>query len=220
MLLPIRRTARRLLNTLRLRRHRKALYATVGDQPADYRDYLEAQLKRTLDKMDAPPQGRTQIMVDAVARFADLPRSRVLCVGCRNTAELDYFLARGAQSVTGIDLYSSDPRIQVMDMHQMTFPADQFDVLYTVHALEHAQDPAKVAGEIARVVRPQGIVAVEVPVRYPTGGADLIDFENLDKLHALFAPYASGVLWGEELPTGAPANRSGTPIIRTIFRLR
>lgn len=219
MLLPIRRTARRLLNTLRLQRHRKTLYATVGDQPPGYRDYLETQLKRTLDKMDAPLQGRTQIMVDAVARFADLSQSRVLCVGCRNSAELDYFLARGAQSVTGIDLYSSDPRIQVMDMHRMTFPADQFDVLYTVHALEHAHDPAKVAGEIARVVRPQGIVAIEVPVRYSTGGADLIDFGDLASLHALFAPYTEQVLWGEELAGDAPANSSGTPIIRTILRL-
>jgi 2-polyprenyl-3-methyl-5-hydroxy-6-metoxy-1,4-benzoquinol methylase len=223
MLLPIRRTVRtfgrRLLNSLRLQRHRKALYARMGDQPAGYRDYLELQLRRTLDKMDAPLQERTQVMVDAVARCADLPRSRVLCVGCRNHAELDYFLARGAQSVTGIDLYSRDPRIQVMDMHQMSFAAGEFDLLYTVHALEHAHNPAQVASEIARVVRPQGLVAIEVPVRYQTGGADLVDFADLPTLHALFAPYLDQVLWSADLAGDAPGNSAGTPVIRTIFRL-
>lgn len=220
MLLPIRRTARRLIDALRLQRYRQTLYTTVGDQPADYRAYLDTQLKRTLGKVDAPLQLRTQIMVDSVARFADLPRSRVLCVGCRNTAELDYFLARGAQSVTGIDLYSPDPRIQVMDMHRMTFPDHHFDVLYSVHALEHAHDPAQVAREIVRVVRPQGVVAIEVPVQYEPGGADLVDFKDLDTLHALFAPHLDQVLWSESLAAGEPGNRSGTPIIRTIFRLR
>lgn len=219
MLLPIRRTARRLLDSLRLQRHRKTLYATVGDQPDDYRAYLEEQLKRTLDKMDSPLQLRTQIMVDAVARAADLTQSRVLCVGCRNSAELDYFTGRGALSVTGIDLYSTDPRIQVMDMHHMTFPDHQFDVLYTVHALEHAQNPAQVASEIGRVVRPQGIVAIEVPVHYAVSGADLVDFENLEALHRLFAPYIDQVLWSEALSIDAPANGSGTPIIRTLLRL-
>ncbi len=220
MLLPIRRTARRLIDALRLQRHRRALYTRVGNHSADYRAYLETQLKRTLSKVDAPLQTRTQIMVDSVARFADLPHSRVLCIGCRNTAELDYFLACGAQSVTGIDLYSTDPRIQVMDMHRMTFPDDGFDVLYSVHAFEHAHDPAQVACEIVRVVRPQGVVAIEVPVQYEPGGADLVYFKDLDTLHALFAPHLDQVLWSESLAAGEPGNSSGTAIIRTIFRLR
>ncbi len=220
MLLPIRRAAHRLLHSLRLRRHRQTLFTTVGNQPAGYRDYLEGQLHRTLGKMDAPLQERTKIMVDAAARFANLPQSRVLCVGCRNTAELDYFLARGAQTVTGIDLYSIDPRIQVMDMHHMTFPDHHFDLIYSVHSLEHAQDPAQVAREFARVLRPQGLVAIEVPVRYTTGGADLVDFGNLETLHALFAPYLDQALWSEDLGEDAPANGSGTPIIRTLLRLR
>lgn len=220
MFLPIRRTARRLLDSLRLQRHRKTLYATVGNQPDDYRTYLEAQLKRTLVKQDNPLQLHTRILVDAISRIVDLSQSRVLCVGCRNTAELDHFTARGARSVTGIDLYSPDPRIQVMDMHHMTFPDHQFDILYMAHALEHAHNPAQVASEIVRVVRPQGLVAIEVPMRFELSSADLVDFGDLATLHHLFAPHVGQVLLGQELAVGDPANGEGTAVIRTLFRLQ
>jgi SAM-dependent methyltransferase len=214
---PLRRLAHRVKTTLDWQRHRRVLLAKVGPRPDSYRDYLDVQLKRTLDKHKAPLQLRTQAMVDAVARLVELPRCRVLCVGCRNTAELDYFVWRGAKEVTGIDLYSADPRIQVMDMHQMTFAHAAFDLVYSVHALEHAYDPARVAAEIVRVLRPQGTVALEVPVHFETRGADLVDYGSLETLHQLFRPHLAQVVWSEELAQDDPANGSGTAVIRTIF---
>jgi SAM-dependent methyltransferase len=213
----LRRLAHRVKTTLTWQRHRRTLHTAVGDRPEDYRAYLDLQLKRTLDKQDAPLQPRTQMMVDRVAQLVDLSHCRVLCVGCRNASELDYFAQRGARQVTGIDLYSTDSRIQVMDMHQMTFADHTFDLVYSTHALEHAYDPGRVAAEIVRVLRPQGTVALEVPVQFEAHGADLVDYGSLEGLHRLFAPHVAQVVWSEELPAGHSANSSGTAVARTIF---
>ena len=49
---------------------------------------------------------------------------------------------------------------------------------------------------------------------------DLVDFGNLDNLHAAFAPALADVVWCEDLPTDSPSNDQGVPCIRTVFRIR
>lgn len=184
-----------------------------------HQKYLAAQLQRTLSKMDAPLQPRTRLMVDKIAKFVDLTACDVLCIGCRNSAEIDYFTTKGARHVAGIDLYSQDERILVMDMHAMTFSDDSFDVVYTSHSLEHARDVARVASEIIRVGRPGGLVAIEVPAQYETRGADLVDFGSLQALHSVFADYVGQIYWTDEQPAHSPTNEGGTAVLRTLFTL-
>ena len=177
-----------------------------------HKQYLVVQLQRTLSKMDAPLQPRTRLMVDRIAQHVDLIACDVLCVGCRNSAEIDYFAARGARRVVGIDLYSRDERILVMDMHAMTFPDDSFDVVYASHSLEHARDVTRVASEIARVGRPGGLIAIEVPAHYETRGADLVDFGSLQALHGVFADYLGQIYWSDEQPANSPTNEGARPL--------
>ena len=215
-------TAKRLLASLRNRivilRHRRRLRTLAQEQSAATTyDYLETQLRRTYDKRNAPLQKRTAILIDAIAERAAIAGKDVLCVGCRTTQELHYFHRKGAKSVVGIDLFSEDPSILVMDMHQMTFPDSSFDLIYSSHSLEHAHTPAQVAREMLRVARTNTVVAIEVPIRYQTRGADLIDLQSVDKLQALFAPHIQQVLLQEEHEVDTAANPGGTPIARTIF---
>ncbi len=109
----------------------------------------------------------------------------ILCVGCRNGHELDAAEALGFEDVVGIDLHSVDPRILVMDMHEMSFETGRFGVVLACHSLEHAKDPERAAAELRRVARPGGYIIVEVPIFYGTRGADLWDFERPERVAEL-----------------------------------
>jgi len=145
--------------------------------------------------------------------------SKTLCVGCRNIAELDYFQSKGLDDIIGIDLFSENSHIRVMDMHKLTFADNSFDIVYASHSLEHSYDIGQVVREIIRVARNQAIIAIEVPVRYTTTKADRYDLRNIDGVIALFSHHKTEILWSDDLEALTPANPAGTPIVRVIFRI-
>ena len=189
------------------------------ERPPEYRDYLATQLQRTLSKRETDPGIGAVTLIDNVA--GQSPKGgRVLCVGCRNTLELDRFHARGFDDVVGIDVFSQREDIKVMDMHEMTFPDDSFDVVYASHALEHSYDVQRVVDQVVRVARDGAIVGVEVPVRVQASSADRIVFSGLDELRAAFEPNIGDVVLAEEQPPHSETNDQGTEIARLVFRLR
>jgi SAM-dependent methyltransferase len=188
-------------------------------RPADYRDYLAIQLRRTLSKRDTDPGIGAVTLINRVAEERSDGGS-VLCVGCRNTLELDRFRARGFDDVIGIDVFSQREDIKVMDMHELTFPDNSFDVVYASHALEHSYDVKRVVDEVVRVARDGAIVGVEVPVRVQASSADRIVFSGLDELRAAFEPHVGNEVLAEEQPPHSATNEQGTEIARLVFRLR
>jgi SAM-dependent methyltransferase len=185
----------------------------------DYRDYLEVQLRRTLSKRETDPGVGAVTLINRVADERQDGGS-VLCVGCRNALELDRFRAHGFDEVVGIDVFSQRKDIKVMDMHEMTFPDDSFDVVYASHALEHSYDVERVVGEIVRVARDGAVVGLEVPVRAQASDADRIVFSGLDELRKAFRPHIRDEVLAEEQPPRSATNDQGTEIARLVFRLR
>jgi SAM-dependent methyltransferase len=189
------------------------------EQPSDYRDYLAIQLKRTLSKRETDPGVGAVTLIDTVSAQRPAGGS-VLCVGCRNALELDRFHERGFDDVVGIDVFSQREDILVMDMHDMTFSDESFDVVYASHSLEHSYDVDRVAREIVRVARHGGVVGVEVPVRGQASAADRVVFSGLDELRGVFAGHIGEEVLAEEQPPCSPTNEQGTEIARLVFRLR
>lgn len=185
----------------------------------EYRDYLSVQLRRTLSKRETDPGIGAVTLINRVAEQRRDGGS-VLCVGCRNGLELDRFRAHGFDDVVGIDIFSRRDDIKVMDMHEMTFPDDSFDVVYSSHALEHSYDVGRVADQIVRVARDGAVVGVEVPVRVQASAADRVVFSGLDELRATFAPHIREELLAEEQPPRSETNDQGTDIARLVFRVR
>ena len=211
----LRTAARRLaeashwLGLRTLRKHR----------PPEYRDYLDVQLRRTLAKRETDPGVGAVTLINHVAdERAD--GGAVLCVGCRNTLELDRFRARGFEDVVGIDVFSQRADIKVMDMHEMTFADDSFDVVYASHALEHSYDVARVTEEIVRVARDGAVVGVEVPVRAQACSAVRVVFSGLVVLRAAIRSHIGEERLAEEQPPHSPTNDQGTEIARLVFRLQ
>jgi SAM-dependent methyltransferase len=185
----------------------------------EYRDYLATQLRRTLSKRENDPGVGAVTLINRVAD--EQPSGgTVLCVGCRNGVELDRFRAHGFDEVVGIDIFSQREDILVMDMHEMTFSDDSFNVVYASHSLEHSYDVDRVAGEIVRVARDGGVIGVEVPIRVQASAADRIVFSGLEELRAVFQPRIGEELLAEEQPPHSETNDQGTEIARLVFRLR
>jgi SAM-dependent methyltransferase len=186
---------------------------------ADYREYLSVQLRRTLSKRETDPGAGAVTLINRVADQQS-HGGRVLCVGCRNALELDRFRARGFEDVVGIDVFSQREDIKVMDMHEMTFADNSFDVVYASHALEHSYDVDRVVHEIVRVARDGAVVGVEVPVRAQASAADRLVFSGIDELRAAFDPHIGEERLAEEQPPHSPTNDQGTEIARLVFRLK
>lgn len=211
-------TLSEIRNSLVLWLHRRKLIATVPSADQEYQLYLDGQLARTLSKRTGILPRRARDFIDSIGSTMDLRNCRILCVGCRNTLEIDYFLSKGAREVVGIDLYSESPSIKVMDMHVMAFPGRSFDLIFSSHSLEHAYDPYRAAAEFIRVVGHGGVIAVEVPVCFQPQGADLFNFHDHDQLRQLFDPHVGKIFWDEEKPPSEDGS-VGTATIRTMFEV-
>jgi SAM-dependent methyltransferase len=98
------------------------------------------------------------------------PWTRILDVGCGQGVALELFSARGCRA-TGITLNAEDARVcrergfDVLEMDQsfLDFPDAAFDVLWCRHCLEHSFMPLFTLSEFYRVLRPAGLLYVEVP---------------------------------------------------------
>ena len=67
----------------------------------------------------------------------------------------------GENYVTG-DIESPLAKVK-MDIHEIPFEENQFDVVFCNHVLEHVDDDLKAISEIARVLKPGGWAILQVP---------------------------------------------------------
>lgn len=88
----------------------------------------------------------------------DLSGETLLIVGPRNVPELLLAWLYGYrwQNIHAIDLYSTNSKIQVMNMEAMTFPEDSFDAIVMSNTLAYAKDTFQSLSEVARVLKPAG----------------------------------------------------------------
>jgi len=66
------------------------------------------------------------------------------------------------KNIFAIDLYSTNPKIQVMNMEKMSFPANEFDAVMMGHVLPYSRIPEVVCKEVSRILKPGGRLVVDV----------------------------------------------------------
>ena len=76
------------------------------------------------------------------------------------------------------------------------FEDSKFDATISIHNQEHAYDPKKSLGEICRVTKKGGLIAIEVPVNRNFCN-DLVDYKNLLNLITYFPENSLDVIWSE-----------------------
>jgi SAM-dependent methyltransferase len=178
-------------------------------QDPDYHDYLFRQIDTSYKRSFANSKlkARTVYLIDQLAsRVGALPEgAQGLCVGPRNTNEIEYLESSCGVSAVGLDLFSDDPKIQVGDMHRMPFEDDRFQVLFSCHSLEHSYDPRIAIAEFVRVLRDGGYAAIEIPVNFTATDVDRWDLKNSAGLLACFPDGACSVVFEENSPKACRA---------------
>lgn len=168
----------------------------------NHQEYLDEQREYTKNKINSgkiTSQGRIQNLIKfSKNHISGFSNPEILCVGCRNGYEIVALNNHGFTKVRGIDLYSNNKKVQIMDMHELEFDNDTFDVVFACHSLEHGNNPQKYLSEIVRVLKDKSILVLEVPIlfknnkkdengnivfdlapRFP-GDVDHIDFESCE----------------------------------------
>lgn len=133
------------------------------------KSFKRARTKRTKRRENNATQKRLRLRTLNLAIMTEkfLPANRdgftILCVGCRTTRELDLVEQVCGVQAKGLDVVSTDPRIEVGTMEKMTFADNSFDGLYTSYSLHHALDLKGTMQEFLRVVKPGGLIVIETP---------------------------------------------------------
>jgi SAM-dependent methyltransferase len=178
----IARSPKRLLQVFRPRRWRQFLgilffSARGGDrwqpepgQPefkrreySSYEEYVRHQQSKLkfLDLADYDVTYRRQLKERLQTLALPRPAATVLCLGARQGTEVKAFLDLGCFAV-GLDL-NPGPENQFVirgDFHNIQFPANSVDVIFT-NSFDHAFDPARLVGEITRLLKPDGLLIIE-----------------------------------------------------------
>lgn len=79
------------------------------------------------------------------------------------------------------DLFADNVDIK-MDITQIQYPADTFDFIYCSHVLEHVTDDRLAMREFRRVLRPEGIAILLVPINAETTFEDPTVTDPQDRL--------------------------------------
>lgn len=110
--------------------------------------------------------------------------SKVLVIGPRNENDLFSLFGNGFSwgNITGLDLISYSPKIQLGDMHNIPFESEYFDVVLCGWTLSYSSTPYLAANEIYRVTKKGGIVGigVEYSTLSKTDSEHLVGYEIQD----------------------------------------
>jgi SAM-dependent methyltransferase len=128
-----------------------------------YEAYLEHQKAKLAihDFANYDTEFRTALRERLTALDMAWPGRTVLCLAARIGTEVKAFLDLGAFAI-GIDLNPGKENKYVVqgDFHDLQFAPKSVDVVYT-NSLDHAFDIDRIAREVLKVLKPDGLLLVE-----------------------------------------------------------
>lgn len=161
---------RQFFNILFFNARESERWKTSADAPAlkqreysSYEHYVRHQQSKFqyLDLADYDVKYRQQLKQRLAGVGLVKQAANVLCLGARQGTEVKAFLDLGCFAV-GIDLNpgKDNPYVLQGDFHHVQFPDHCVDIVFT-NSFDHAFDPAKLIGEIKRLLKPQGTLIIE-----------------------------------------------------------
>lgn len=149
----------------------------------------------------------------------DKEHARVLVVGGA-VAGIGFDALLAAPNVECVDTdIAWGPRTTIIcDAHDLPFQDGAFDAVVCQAVLEHVVDPARVVGEIHRVLASDGLVYSEVPFMYPVHGAPY-DFTRFTPLgHRRLYRHFDEIQCGVQCGPGTALGLSLTYFLRSLPR--
>ena len=150
---------------------------------------------------------------------------RVLDAGCGAGYGSELLNSAGAAEVVAVD--SSEAALQLAraavspgvtcelgDVTELPYPDDSFDGVVCFEVIEHVEDPERVMDELARVLRPDGLLFISSPNRdrYVPGNPHHIHELVRDELQAMLdARFASARIISQHVMVASVVSWSGSP---------
>jgi SAM-dependent methyltransferase len=132
------------------------------------------------------------------------PGRRVLDAGCGVGYGTALLVRAGAAEAVGVDVSAEaieaarsqpGPSFSVGDVRALEFEARAFDLVVCFEVIEHVERPDEVIAELARVLAPDGVLALSSPNRgvYPSGNPHHVHEYTPDELRAALERHFSHV---------------------------
>lgn len=140
-----------------LRRQNRIADTHAIDDP-HYRHTQDYNASVTLGKAITRTRRAEELIQMLVLPPRDVANERLLLIGPRDIHEflMAWLYGFSWKNIDGIDLYSSNPKIAVMNMEDMTYPDGTYDGIVMANTLAYAKDTERSLAECVRVLRPGG----------------------------------------------------------------
>ncbi|MGA0392584.1 MAG: class I SAM-dependent methyltransferase [Rhodospirillales bacterium] len=185
---------------------------------SDDKDLIENTVEHNLQALkQATALARPDILIRPITSTnrlrVDAANMKVLTIGPRTEAEVFSLMAAGfaPQNITGLDLISYSPFVELGDMHAMPYGNDSFDVIILGWVLGYSQNVKKAVSEIIRVAKPGAYIAIghendptprEVLDEQRGFSLKGTDFSTSEEILELFDGHVDAVTFREDVPPG------------------
>jgi len=102
--------------------------------------------------------------------------SSILCLGARLGTEVRALRELGYARAIGVDLYPLSDLVEFGDFHNLHHDDDSFDGVYS-NSLDHCYELKKVLLEAERVLKPNGVMVLNIGVKTGMGEYETIMIE-------------------------------------------
>lgn len=124
---------------------------------------------------------RFNVWTDQVNDIKQIKNSLVLSSGCGSGGDLFYFINKGAKKVFGIetsvqnailakarlsDFPSKKYKIDTYNGNILPYKNNKFDIVFSMHVIEHTSNPYQYIEELVRVTKKKGIIYLELPNKF------------------------------------------------------
>lgn len=151
----------------------------------------------------------------------NLKGKKILLLGCGTGEETLLLEEFGADSMIGVDLSEGSIRLanetypkhtfRVMDMHDVSFPDETFDFIYSSLTVHYSAEPVRVYQEMFRLLKPGGTFQFSIghPMRWASERIELdgqttkiLGYTEGDATPRLYGNYSGFNKYEETFPSG------------------
>ena len=165
----------------------------------DYQAYKAKQIEKTSKPslksfLERESEGHTEKFRTAflASGLLDLipptDASGILCLGARFGEEVIALRRLGYKQSIGVDLCRLSECVIAADFHQLPFPDNQFDGIYS-NAVDHCFDLKQLISEADRVLKPDGVILLHLGVRVGMGGYESVSIESVEDITKVLPNY-------------------------------
>lgn len=142
--------------------YKKHYTNTYQYQPESYLGRIKNQevfFSQRLDEIEAFGLKRGNVLEVGCATGNFLYQAKLRNWHCIGT-EISLNLAEYARNHFNLDVFIND------DIRDLNFNDDQFDLVYASNIVEHLSDPSSFFIEVNRIIKPNGVLFIEVPNQF------------------------------------------------------